>query len=443
MKELYPLMMAASLAGASVLAADPPAASNRPAGAGAPLAVENGNAPPGSPQAVANAAAAVNAPPGDVPGSLNAETAATPDTGTNCLRLNFRDASLESVLDYLSEAAGFVIVKQGALRGKVNVVSYQPVSKDEALDLLTSELDRNGYTAIRKGRVLKIINKDEAKTQGIPVRLGAEPAGIPDNDEMVTQVIPIRFVEAAQLLKDIQPLISSQTAVTANESGNSIVITDTQCNIHRVAEVIKAIDSSAEDVTVVRIFHLAHANPSEMSDLLTSLFPDDSRSGSSQTPIAFGGPGGGGFRRFFAGFGGPPPGMGRPGGNSSNGSQNQRIKKRARVISVPDQRTSSVVVTAAKDLMDQISQVVDELDSDRSNLKAVAVFRLENAEPQDALQVLQDIFQKSGTQNNRNTQNQNNALQSRSTQQTQQYNNNRNNTSRTSQMGRGGMSFGQ
>src|SRR5207249_7282757 len=90
----------------------------------------------------------------------------------------------------------------------------------------------------------------------------------------------------------LQPLVSAQTMITANEAGNAIVITDTQANIRKVAEVVHAIDMGAEDVTVVKVFHLQHADPSETADLLTNLFPDDSRSGGNQTPMQFGGTGG-------------------------------------------------------------------------------------------------------------------------------------------------------
>ncbi len=379
----------------------------------------NGTAESSAPATVAPSTE-TNAPPANgnagVPAGDAGMTAVPEGNATNCLRLNFRGASLDSVLNYLSEAAGFIIVMEAQARGKVDVWSSQPLSKDEAVDLLNSVLNKNGYAAIRRGRTLTIVNKDEAKTKAIPVRLGADPESIPETDEMITQVIPVRFVEVAQLIKDLQPLVSSQISMTANESGNSIVITDTQANIHRVAEVIKCIDGGAEDVTVVRVFRLRNSNPGEMADLLTSLFPDDSRSGGSQAPFQFGGPGG--FRRMFGG-GGPFGG----GQSSSSNSQNQRIRKRNRVIAVADQRTASIVVTATKDLMDQIEGVVTELDADKLNVKTVAVIPLEHAEPQDAIQVLQDIFQKTGSQNNRTLQNQqNNALYNRSTTQNQQYN---------------------
>src|SRR5437763_741579 len=89
----------------------------------------------------------------------------------------------------------------------------------------------------------------------------ANEAALPPTDEIVTQILPVRFVEASQLVKDLQPLISIQTTMTANESANSIVLTDTQANIHRIARIIQAIDSNAEDFTAVRVFHLKNAIP--------------------------------------------------------------------------------------------------------------------------------------------------------------------------------------
>jgi general secretion pathway protein D len=354
-------------------------------------------------------AASPAANPGDV------ASPALASDGSEGLRLNFHNAPLEQVLNYMSEAAGFIIVLEAQPKGRVDVYANQPLTREEAADLLDSVLKRNGFAAVHDGRKLTIVNRDEIKTRGIPVRLGGDPESIPRNDEVVTQIIPVRFVEAGQLIKDLQPLVSTiNTTMTANESGNSIIITDTQANIHKVAEVIKAIDSGAEDMTLVKVFRLKYADPSETSDLLSSLFPDDTRNGGgNQAPIQFGG----GFRRFFGGGGGGGQGGG---GNAANNSQNQRLQKRHRVIAVAEPRTSSVVVSAARDLMEQIEGVVQELDANPARKQTVHVFRLDNAEPSQAMQVLQDIFQKSGTQNTRNTTLQNNPLLTRSTTQGQQ-----------------------
>lgn len=322
------------------------------------------------------------------------------------MRLNFRGAALETVLDYFSEAAGYIINLQVTPRGRVDVWSSTPVSKEEALTLLDSVLRKNGYAAIRNARTLTIVNRDEAKIHDIPVKLGADPEQIPRDDQVVTQILPVRFVEVTALVRDLQPLVSVNTTITANEAGNSIIITDTQANIRRVAEIIKAIDSGAEDVTEVRVFRLTNSDPTEVADLLTSLFPDESRSGGgNSSPVQFG------MARFFGGGRGGPPQMGGGGGGSN--SQSQRIRKRARVLAVPDPRTSSLVVSAARDLIPQIEAVVQELDSSDARKQTVHMYKLSNADPNEVQQVLQDMFERNSTSANRNSQNNNSTLLNR------------------------------
>ncbi|HSU55051.1 MAG TPA: secretin N-terminal domain-containing protein [Candidatus Dormibacteraeota bacterium] len=355
--------------------------------------------------------------------------------GTNMLKLNFRGASLDQVLSYFSEAAGYVInVKPGtSVRGKVDVWSSDPLTREEALNLLDTVLYQNQLAAIRNGKTLTIVNRDEAKTQNVPVIQGGDPERIPMTDKVVTQIIPVRFVEVGQLVKDLQPLVSTQTTMTADDAGNSIVITDTQANIHKVAEIVRAIDMSAEDFTELHVFKLKHADPTETSDLLSNLFPDDSRSGNSQSPFSGGG-GGGSFRRmmFGGGFGGG--GQSSGGSGSGSNSQSQRIKKRNRVIAVADQRTTSVVVSCSRDLMQQISDVVAELDNDPSGVQTVTVVHPKVADVQQVMQVLQEAFPStSNNQSRQNSAQQNSPLSSRVTTQTQQNNNN----ARTSMGGSG------
>ena len=334
--------------------------------------------------------------------------------GSNTLRLNFRNAPIEMVLNYLSDAAGFIIEMNTPAKGKVDVWSSQPVSKDEAVDILNSVLNKNGYAAIRNGRILTIVSKEDAIHADIPVKTGNDPEAIPRNDEIVTQIIPIRFVEAQQLVKDLSPLVSPHATIIANEAGNSIAVTDTQANIRHLVEIIKAIDSSAEDVAEIRVFHLKHHDPVEISTLLNGLFSGQGTAAGVQAPFRLGGPGFGGFGGFGfgggGGFGGAGMGGGRGAGGAATGAtaanpQADRIKKRAQVVAVADPRTSSVVVTASKDMIGQIGQMIEQLDQDSPKVARVSVIHLENADPQQVQQVLQDMFQSSTSTRSATTQN--------------------------------------
>ena len=338
-----------------------------------------------------------------------------PTIGTNFdeLSLNFRNAPLEMVLNYLSDAAGFIIVMDTQVRGNVSVISSHPMNRNEAVDLLNSVLNKNGYAAIRDGRTLTILDKNDAKTRNIPVKTSNNPDSIPNNAEIVTQIIPIRFVEARQLVTDLSSFVSPQATIVANEAGNSIVVTDTQSNIRHLTEIIRAIDNSAEGETEIRVFHLSHASPTDVATELGQIFPTSGTSGSqAQSPFRFGGggggAGGGGPGQFFARM------MAANAGGNTGGSQNSRIQKQTQVVAVADQRTSSVIVTASKDLMQEIAGMMEQLDVPSDRDQGVYVFQMKNGDPQQALTVLQNMFQSSSTsRSGTSSSSQNSALQQR------------------------------
>jgi len=250
------------------------------------------------------------------------------------------------------------------------------------------------------------MSKDTAIHSQIPVIVEADPDKIPMNDEIVTQIIPIRNVSARQLIVDLSSLTQSPSII-ANDAGNSIIVTDTQANIHHLAELVKAIDNSSEDVTVVKVFHLQYHDPVEVASLISSVFADQSSQGGATTPFQFGGFGGGRGGGFGGGFGGGRGGgagglaqlFGGGGGAQQGNSQTGRMRQRAKVVAVADQRTATVLVTAPKDILSQVEQLVAEVDKDSPKVAHVSVIHLENADPTQVQKVLQQ-FQGS---NNRST----------------------------------------
>ena len=312
-------------------------------------------------------------------------------TNQNDLTLNFKNAQLDLVLNYLSDAAGFIIVQETPVSGRVTVIGKH-LTKDEAVDLLNTELNRNNYAAIRDGRRLTIMGKSDAKSGNIPVKTGNIWTNIPNNDEIATWIIPIRFIAAGQLASDLESFVSPQATIVANADGNSIIITDTQANIRHLAQIIRMVDDSAEMETVVRPFPLKFASPVDVANELSSIFPS---SNGSQAPVQLGGRGGRGGGR--GGFGGLAALFG--GGGGANTSQ-QRLQKAQQVNVVPDSRIQAVVVTAPKDLMDQIERLIEQLDVPSTRDQDVYVYQLKNADANQAAQVLNSMF---GGNNSRGT----------------------------------------
>jgi len=170
------------------------------------------------------------------------------------------------------------------------------------------------------------------------------------------------------------------TRITAvfDDRSNSVAVSSPDEMVPTITELINQLDTNVQDLTEMRAFKLKNADPSEMADELTKLFPDPSKTDDTS---GFGG------RRIQAfGF----PGMG--GQNNSSSGSSDRTKKVNQVTAVADPRTSSVIITAGKDLMPSIASLIETLDVDPSGKKRVLVFDLKSADPTSVLQVLQDAF---------------------------------------------------
>jgi type II secretory pathway component GspD/PulD (secretin) len=349
--------------------------------------------------------------PAQPPAGESAERPARDTSGG--LRFNFRGAPLETVLNYLSEAAGFVIVLETPVRGNVDMWSAQPVSRQEAVQLLNLAINKSGYTAILKGRTLVVSSKEDARKRSIPIRTGNDPRQIPDNAEMVMQIIPLERIDATQAASDLATLLPNTATITANVDSNSLVVTDTQSNVRHIVELVAALDGSAGSVSSMKVFQLKNADPTEMASLIGNIFGGGTGGMNSR------GPGGGSGMPFgaFGGFGGMPGGPGAAlaamaaarggsGGSSggSRGGSSGRSSSRGGsggasrgtpVVAVPDPRTYSIIVSASRETLDDIETIVRQLDSSTARKQKVFVYTLENGDVKQVESVLRNLFQGS------------------------------------------------
>lgn len=376
----------------------------------------------------ANVWAQQPAPAANTPPAVEASSA-NRDPGT--LRFNFRNAPLETVLNYMSEAAGYIIVLETPVRGTVDAFSSQPVTREEALQLLNGALNKNGYSSLVQGRTITISSKDDARKKNLPIRTGNDPAEIPNTAEMYIQIIPLRHLDAATAARDLGTMLPGTSTITPNADSNSLLVTDTNINLKQVVALVNALDTSSDTVSTMKIFQLKNADPFEMATLLTNIYGTSSsnQQGRGGLPGQFGIPGRGGIGGF-PGFGpaaifggaaaaaaGGGSGRGGPGGNNSGGNRSTRggntSVRSVPVVAVADPRTYSVIVTAAKEQMPDITDMVAQLDASSGRKQQAFVYTMENANVKQVELILKNLFQSSTGRNT--TNNQPDALTTRAT----------------------------
>ncbi|MBN2377627.1 MAG: type II secretion system secretin GspD [Sedimentisphaerales bacterium] len=304
--------------------------------------------------------------------------------GDDKILLNFKNATLATILEHLSEVAGLVIVMDVEIDGRMTVISRQPMTIQEAISLINSILIERQYAAIRMGRTLKIVPLEEAKKMNIPVRQGGNPEDVIPSDEIVTHVIPIRYAKAASLQTQLSPLLPTYANITANVETNTLVITDTTANIRRMIEIVSAVDTQMSGITDVKVFRLKYSDATNIASLINDIFQSDQQSSRTQQS------GMNPFQRMFGSRGGGrgPGGGGRGEATSEDGGIQVSIKAAA------DTYTNTVVVIGSPDILLLVDGIIKDIDSNPLEEQSVLIYPLQNAQAENLKEVLNNLFQE-------------------------------------------------
>jgi general secretion pathway protein D len=183
-------------------------------------------------------------------------------------------------------------------------------------------------------------------------------------------------VDATRLRQDLTPLIPTYAELTANASSNSLILTDTEANIRRVVEIVRALDSALSSVTEVKVFPLKYADATKTATLIETLFkPTDQAQGTGRVVGTF--------------FG---AGARRPGQAAQTPDQSQSQRTSAKVTASADTRTNTLVVSAPPETLKVIEEVVEKLDASTEATQAVFVYPLKNGDAANLQVTLNNLF---------------------------------------------------
>ena len=182
------------------------------------------------------------------------------------ITLNLKDADLQSFIETVAEITGKNFVIDPRVKAKVTVVSARPMDRKEIYEVFLSVLQVHGFATVEVGEVIKILPDVNAK-QG-PGNVITNSSGS-KGDELVTRVIEVKNVAAAQLVPILRPLVPQQGHLAAYPGSNMLVISDRGANIARLEKIIKRIDQP--DAQEIEVITLQHASANEVVQILNSL----------------------------------------------------------------------------------------------------------------------------------------------------------------------------
>lgn len=186
--------------------------------------------------------------------------------------LNLKDADIRSFIETVAEATGRNFVVDPRVKAKVTVVSARSMNREEVYQVFLSVLQVHGYAAVQVGEIIKILPDVNAK-QGPVVTGGGNTKAT--GDELVTRVVPIKNVPAAQMVPILRPLVPQQGHLAAYPNSNVLVISDRAANIERLISIINRIDRP--DSQEIEVVPLQHASAAEVVRIIDSMRRQDAQ----------------------------------------------------------------------------------------------------------------------------------------------------------------------
>src|ERR1700689_5307830 len=117
---------------------------------------------------------------------------------------NFKDADITQIAEAVSAATGKNFIIDPRVRAQVTMLSSTPMTPDQFYQAFLAILQVHGFVAIPTANVIKIIpdaNMRQYPANDLPHSVSST------SDELVTQVLAVKNVGAAQLVPVLRPLM--------------------------------------------------------------------------------------------------------------------------------------------------------------------------------------------------------------------------------------------
>jgi general secretion pathway protein D len=256
--------------------------------------------------------------------------------------LDFDDVDIRLFIRVMSELTGKNFIIDNNVTGKVTVLSPKKLTIQQAFDVFKSVLAVNGFALVESEEAIKIVPSQHISGYELPVYSNKIPR---PEDQFITQIMPLKYLDAQTLLPVIKPLLARQGSVFAIPSGDLLIVTDSKANVRKVSEILDQVDIGISDAVVQKL-DLKYASATDVTTKLGEIL--DLKYGKGRKGI-------------------------RP--------------SLFKVIAL--ERINAILAVAPSDVLGEISDIISKIDQPSPEGKSLLnVYYLENAKAEDIVRVL-------------------------------------------------------
>lgn len=336
--------------------------------------------------------------------AVSRPTALKTDTNRT-VELKFNQAALDMVLQYYcSELTGRTLLQAPNVNAIITLRSQTELTIPEAILAIKAVLAMNNIALVNQGdKFVKAVPITSASQEGLQIQSNmVDQVAHPETDELVSEVVQLKFIDPAEAQKAISGLIHTYGKILPLERINSLMIADTAVNLNRIKDILVRIDQPLDIKESIHILQMRNSKPSDIKAKLEEIIADqkdkekqptvrrlkDSGSPGVDT-TAVPAPIPGVIRARSVAAPTSPKSAGSEGSESEAGDD-RMIRGNVKVIA--DDRTGSLIIITRPENMRFFEQVVAALDVGTAPDVTIEVLRLEFADAEEVASMLNALI---------------------------------------------------
>lgn len=152
--------------------------------------------------------------------------------------LNLKNVDINSLIETVSARTGKNFIVDPRVKATVSIVSSKPLNADKLYEMFLSILEVHGYAAVQAGSMTKIVPSSTGIQSAVPVLSDKLNAG----DEIVSHIVQLKHIHALEMVEALRPLLPESASISAENTSNTVVITDRAANVEKLIELITVMD---------------------------------------------------------------------------------------------------------------------------------------------------------------------------------------------------------
>ena len=212
------------------------------------------------------------------PSSTSEETKVGADSvpaGQELVNIDFPEPTeIKDIVKAVSIWTGKNVILGREVTGKVQMISPKKVTKEEAYQAFLSALNMLGLTTVETGKVIKIMPNRNAVKGNLKTFLGSN--WTPLTDELITQIIPLRYIDAKEIQNTLSKLVTTNALVVYPPT-NTLIISDSGYKVRRILDIIELLDVQGQQPQLAMV-PIRYADAKDVKDKVEEIFKAGSAS---------------------------------------------------------------------------------------------------------------------------------------------------------------------